>query len=84
MTMEPKEVDPEALTLLAENGWQWQEIALGFIRRARVGERPGFISYEELDRHRLVRKPQAVITERDRQNGLRWLREEIAKSNPRA
>jgi hypothetical protein len=82
MTVEPKDVDPEALTLLVENGWQWQEIALGFIRRARAGERPFLISREELDRHGLVRKPQVFVTEAERQKGLRWLREEIAKPNP--
>jgi hypothetical protein len=83
MTVEPKDVDPEALALLAENGWQWQEVVRGFVRRARSGERPGLISYEDLDRRALVPHPQDVITESDRQKGQRWLRDEIAKPNPK-
>ena len=54
------------------------------MRKAREGEASRVISLEDLDKHKLVPHSQDLITESDRQKGLRWLRDEIAKPNPKA
>ena len=82
--VEPKQVDREALRLLKEGNWEWQPYRNSFVRKAREGERPGVTSLEDLDKHKLVPHPQDVITQSDRQKGLRWLRDEIGKPNPKA
>ena len=82
--MASNDIDPEALKLFVENGWRFQEISLGFVRRARNGERPDVISFEELRDHGLARSRGEITTERDRQDGLRWLRERIANPNSKA
>jgi hypothetical protein len=83
--MVPKDVDPEAVKKLLDDNWQWLDVvpgslAGGFIHQGRTD----VITFEELDDHQLVVHREFVIAEHDRQKGLRWLRDEIAKPNRKA
>ena len=89
MANETKDIDPEALKLLEDNGWRWQGIvgdgfAGGFVRKARAGEKHDVITFGELDANHLVIHREFVTLEHDRQKGLDWLRKRIAQPNPRA
>ena len=81
--MVPQDIDPKALKLL-EKDWTLVLSVASFVRKARAGEKPGVISFEELDDHQLVLHREYVIEESDRQKGLRWLSKRIAKPNPKA
>ena len=83
----PKGIDPEALELLAEDDWPWDDWLFGFRRARRSHETaeaydlrpPDLVTYAELE-------DQGLINERlrpaHRQNALEWLRARI-RSAPR-
>lgn len=91
-----KDIDPEAVKLLEEAEWRWDQSAYAFRRtrrahgetteaykaRQRLQPCPDVISYEELDQHGLAPHKQDVVTAHEKANGLRWLRERIKKAEP--
>jgi hypothetical protein len=92
--MEPR-IDTEAKRLLDEAHWGWDPQLRGFRRKARRKEStaaykkrqqrspsPDFISYEDLDRHGLAPQEHDVVTPREREEALSWLRERIRNAEP--
>ena len=66
-------MDSEAQKILDENGWLWDPSRHGYRRDQDV------ISLEQLDVKGLTPEPQEVISERDRAEGLKWLRARVAR-----
>ena len=66
-------MDSEAQKILDENGWLWDPSRHGYRRDQDV------ISLEQLDVKGLTPEPQEVISERDRAEGLKWLRARVVR-----
>ena len=78
----PKDIDPEALELLIEDDWPWDDWRFGFRRARRSDETveayeqrpPDVISREELEDQGLIK---FRLTLPQKQKALEWLRARI-------
>jgi hypothetical protein len=66
-------MDGEAQKILDETGWLWDPSRHGYRLDQDV------ISLEHLDVKGLMPEPQEIISERDRAEGLKWLRARVPR-----
>ncbi len=70
----PRNIHPEAITLLDNAGWVWRDFDLGFLKS---GDPTVCITYGDMRSHHLI----GSRSTEERENGLQWLRRTLSASS---